>query len=498
MGSVDMTCKAKIAATLGPASGRQSTLTRMVDAGLDVARLNFSHGTADEHRRLVAELRKASRLRGRPVAVLADLQGPRFRVGRLPGGRVELETGTEVELVAGVRSAPGGKIPVSYRALCRDVARGDTLLLDDGNLSLTVTRVRAQVVRCVVERGGELSDHKGINIPGKRLSAAALTAKDRRDLRQAVEMGADWLAVSFVRKAADVTTAKRLLKRAGREIPVMAKIERPEAVDDLDAILAASDGLMVARGDLAVEVSPEKVPHLQKEIIERANAVGKPVITATQMLESMRFARRPTRAEASDVANAILDGSSGLLLTAETAVGRYPVETIRMMARIIAETEASGRARRAEDPAGSLSIAETACLAASRAAEEVGARRVVVFTESGFTAREVARFRPRVPIVAFTPYEEVRRRLAPVWGVHARHLAPVRSTDALVRALEQALVEGGLAKRGETVVVLMGLPLGVTGTTNLIKIHQVGSSAGSGGEVKTRKRKAVRKGGGAR
>jgi pyruvate kinase len=364
---------------------------------------------------------------------------------------------------------------VSYAALCKDVGRGDTLLLDDGNLSLTVSRVRAPIVRCRVERGGELTDHKGINIPGKRLSAAALTPKDRRDLRLAVEMGADWLAVSFVRRAADVVTARRLLKRAGREIPVMAKIERPEAIDDLEAILEASDGLMVARGDLAVELSPEKVPNLQKEIIDRASAVGKPVVTATQMLESMRNAPRPTRAEASDVANAILDGSSGLLLTAETAVGRYPVETIRMMARIIAATEASGRARRAEDPAGPLSIAETACLAASRAAEEVGARRVVVFTESGFTAREVARFRPRVPIVAFTPHEEVRRRLAPVWGVRSRRLTPFRSTDALMNGLERALVDGGLAERGDTVVVLLGLPLGVAGTTNLIKIHEVGS-----------------------
>ncbi len=467
--------RAKIAATLGPACDSAATLRAMIEAGLDVARLNFSHGEPDEHRRRVRLLRGLEREASRPIALMGDLQGPRFRVGTLPRGRVDLGEGERVVLAAGRERAGGGRIPVSYRALARDVRRGDPILLDDGRVVLRVTGVRADTVRCEVERGGVLSDHKGINLPGRRLSAPALTAKDRRDLALAVELGVDWLAVSFVRRPEDVELARRLLARAGSAAEVMAKIERPEAVDRLDAILAVSDGLLVARGDLGVELPPERVPVLQKRIVETAVAAGKPVVTATQMLDSMRRAARPTRAEASDVANAVLDGSACLLLTAETAAGEHPVEAVAMMARIIDEAERSGRARRPEAPSGGLGIPEATCLAGCRAAHDVGARRLVVFTVSGGTARHAASFRPRTPIVAFTPDDAVRRRLALYWGIEPRRMPRLDSTRKLMRHLDRALLSDGLAARGDVVVVLSGFPVGVSGTTNLMTVRRVGS-----------------------
>lgn len=465
--------KAKIGGTLGPACDRADRLAGLLKAGMDVARINFSHGSAEDHLARVRRLRRTAKRLQANVAVLADLQGPRFRVGTLPQDGLELEAGAVVVLQAGRARVEPGRVPVVYKALPRDVSRGALVLLDDGNIRLRVRSVRDDLVRCQVEQGGVLTSGKGINLPGASLSVPALTAKDRRDLQAAVEMGADWLAISFVRSPNDVRTARRLLHRAGSDMLVMAKIERPEAIDRLDEILDEADGILVARGDLGVELEPEKVPELQKEVIEKANAAGKTVMTATQMLDSMRRSPRPTRAEVSDVANAVLDGTDSLLLTAETAVGSYPVEAVEMMGRIICEAEGSGRVRRPELPEPPVSIRESTCMAAVRAAHESGAKFLAVFTMSGASARSVARFKPATPILAYTPGPEVQRRLAAQWGVTAVLSPELYSSRDLVNHLEKALLKGRHVSRGDLVVVVSGFPVGIAGTTNLVAVHKV-------------------------
>lgn len=470
--------RAKIAATLGPACDDRKILGRMIESGMEIARLNFSHGTPDDHRKRVSRLRSVSRKLGTDLALVADLQGPRFRVGSLLGGELELIDGESVDLLAGRKRAPAGSIPVSYAALSSDVHPGDRVLIDDGKIDLRVVSVKGDRVRCEIVRGGIVSNNKGINLPGCALSVPTLTRKDRHDLRTAVEIGADWLAISFVRSADDLRSARRQLARVGSDLPLLAKIERPEAVDRLDSILDVADGILVARGDLGVELPPERVPILQKEIIERANAAGKPVMTATQMLESMRHSPRPTRAEASDVANAVLDGSSSLLLTAETAAGEYPVEAVAMMDSIIRQAEGTGRMQVAGRPTGDLSVALTVARAGCRAAFDVHASYIVVFTQSGFSARQTARFRPSTPILAFTPSRKICRQLRLHWGLEPRRLPALRSIEALMAALDVALLEQGWVEKGEVVVVLSGSPIGVSGTTNLMKVHRVGSALG--------------------
>ena len=468
--------RAKIAATLGPACDSTRTLIQMVRRGMDAARLNFSHGDTAWHYKIVKKWRRATTTVGRPMALLADLQGPRFRVGDL-GGALELRTGDDVRIRAGRHRCDPGELPVSYSALARDVQRGDRILIDDGRIGLRVVRVHGRDVRCEVVRGGTVHDHKGINLPDSALSVPAVTAKDARDLKTAVELGADWLAVSFVRRGADVWRAKRLLERAGRSMPVLAKIERAEAVEHLDEIIDAADGLMVARGDLGVELSTARVPILQKEIIEKCNAAGKPVITATQMLDSMRREARPTRAEASDVANAVLDGSGCLLLTGETAAGKYPVEAVATMADIIEQAEASGRTHFAGAPSGELSITITVCHAGCQAAADVGAKAIAVFTRGGATAFQTARFRPGTPIFAFTPSADVQRRVSLAWGVQPFRLARRKGFHALLRSLDRWLLERRMIRRGEIIVVLMGDALGkALERTNLMRLHRVGSS----------------------
>ena len=448
---------------------------------MDVARLNFSHGDRIAHSGLVKALRRASQQARRPVALLADLQGPRFRVGEVPGGALRLSAGERVKLHSGRRRCAPGGLPVTYAALARDVQRGDRVLIEDGRIELSVIGKRGNDVVCEVVRGGAVRDNKGINLPDSSLSVPAVTAKDAQDLQTAVELGSDWLAVSFVRCAADVARARRLLKKAGHAIPVLAKIERAEAVDRLDEILDEADGLMVARGDLGVELSAARVPILQKQIIEKANSLGKPVITATQMLDSMRHSLRPTRAEASDVANAVLDGSGCLLLTAETAVGEFPVEAIATMADIIEHAEASGRTQRQSPPVGGLSITITTCRAGCYAAADVQAKALAVFTRGGATALQTARFRPETPILAFTPSETVRRRLALAWGVQPFRLAERRGLHALLKSLDRTLLDKRLAKRNDIVVVLMGDQIGAAlSRTNLMRLHHVGSSLGAG------------------
>ncbi|HEV8424949.1 MAG TPA: pyruvate kinase [Actinomycetes bacterium] len=467
--------RTKVVATLGPASSELEVLGGMVDAGLDVVRLNFSHGERADHLARFDLVRAVSAERGRNLAILVDLQGPKIRVGMVDDNGVKVDRGAEVVLVAGADRAAEQEIPVVYPELAVDVREGDQILLDDGAIGLRVRDVQGERVRCQVERGGVVRSRKGVNLPGVAVSAASLTTKDRADLATAVEAGADYLALSFVRKPDDVAEAKQAIADHGGDIPVVAKLERPEAIDCLDEILEVADAVMVARGDLGVELAVEKVPSIQKHIIARANSLGVPVITATQMLESMVASARPTRAEASDVANAIYDGTDAVMLSQETAVGRYPVESVATMCRIAREAEATPYLAAPPPPAvGMLDVAATVCKAAVQVATDLGARAIVAFTESGVTARYVSRFRPRVPIIGLTTSEAARRRMALYWGVEAVSPLDV-STDLgeMIAAGDERIIEECMIDAGELIVVVAGTP-GGRGETNRVIVHQVG------------------------
>lgn len=467
--------RAKIICTLGPSSTSGRIIDDFVRAGMDVARLNFSHGTPQEHAQRVAAVRRASGRHQKPIAILADLQGPKIRTGPLEGGRpVELSAGKRLVITTKSVAGTPALISTTFRALPRAVRKGSRILLSDGAIELEVLSTRSGEVLCRVVNGGELGEHKGINVPGVRLEIPSLTPKDRKDLAFALHLGADYVALSFVRTAADVRAAKAAIARLGKTAPVIAKIEKPEALENLDEILGAADGVMVARGDLGVEMSPESVPVAQKQIIARARNALVPVITATQMLDSMQQNPRPTRAEASDVANAIFDGSDAVMLSGETAAGKYPLESLVMMDRIVCEAEASitdylRPARFAE-----LHISEAIAEAICHAAEELRMTTIAVFTETGFSARLVSKYRPRARIVAFTPNTETRRRLGLLWGVLPRRMTHVRSVDHLAQAAESRLIEEGLVKRGDVVGVVAGTPIGTRGTTNLMRLLRIG------------------------
>src|SRR6266545_3931348 len=470
--------RTKLVATLGPASSDAAVIGAMVDAGLDVARLNFSHGEPAEHRERLSIARRAATECGASLAVLADLQGPKIRVGVLAGDGYPLPAGASCELIAGASSAPPPAIPVTYGQLADDLRPGDRVLLDDGAIELEVRSVSGRRVACVVRRGGTVRSRKGVNLPGVRVSAPSLTAKDRKDLVTAIGAGVDYLALSFVRRAGDVTGAKRAIAELGADVPLVAKLERPEAIEHLDGILDAADAVMVARGDLGVELAVEKVPPLQKEIIARANACGVPVITATQMLESMVSSQRPTRAEASDVANAVFDGTDAVMLSQETAIGAYPVEAVATMRRIAEEAESTPSLLHPPPPpsGGPLDVASTTCKAAVQAAADLGARAIVAFTETGATARYVSRFRPRVPIVGLTPHEATRRRMAMYWGVRA--LPPVDphlEMGEMVQQADQRLRAAGVASEGDLIVLVAGTP-GLRAATNRMIVHRLGSA----------------------
>jgi pyruvate kinase len=451
-------------------------IDKLVHAGMDVARLNFSHGTHEDRLRMVAALRRASAHYEKPIGVLADLQGPKIRTGKLVAGKpIRLRFGQR--FVITTRNIPGTEEGVSttFRALPASVHKGDRILLSDGDIALRVMSTRGQDVVTQVENGGDLGEHKGINLPGIKLDIPSMTAKDRKDLQSALTLGADYLALSFVRTAADVRAAKLAIARAGKDTPVIAKLEKPEAIDNLDEILAIADGVMVARGDLGVEMSPEKVPVVQKQIILKARNALIPVITATQMLDSMQKNPRPTRAEASDVANAVFDGSDALMLSAETASGAYPLEAVQMMDRIIREAEANNANVLRPGPA-QFNIAETASELICHASEELHMKVIAVFTESGFTARLVSKHRPRRPIIAFSTIQETRRRLTLNWGVVPRTIGKVKDIEELVQYAEKRLLEEELVKRGDVVGIVAGTPLFVGGTTNFMKFHVIGTN----------------------
>jgi pyruvate kinase len=474
--------RTKIVATIGPASRDAATLERLIEAGADVLRLNFSHGDHAGHLEVIRTAREIARRRGTALALLQDLSGPKIRTGRVRDAEgIELPDGARLTITTdeSIEGTPA-LISTTYDPLPRDVKKGDRILLDDGNLELRVLGTEAATVACEVVHGGRLKSNKGMNLPGVSLSTPALTDKDRRDLAFGLQNGVDYVALSFVRQPADVAEAKALVAASGAKAPVIAKIEKREAVDQLRAVLDAADGVMVARGDLGVELSTEEVPTLQKRIIESANEAGKVVITATQMLESMIENARPTRAEASDVANAILDGTDAVMLSAETATGRFPVAAVETMARIAGYTEEhlslhrSPTRRRASPPAPGLPmVARSLARVAATVAEELQCRLIVAFTESGSTARLVSSFRPGSPIVAITRHEAVYRQLALWWGV-IPYFSGVKeiTTDEMILQGQALLKERGIVKPGDTILMLAG-QTHTAGATNMLRVHAI-------------------------
>ncbi len=470
----------KIVCTLGPATETEEMIGQLIESGMDVARLNFSHGDHDTHRRMFEGVRSVARETACHVAILADLQGPKIRVGRLEGGRpVTLETGATVVIDVEAEFGDATRLSTTYPDLAADVSSGQRILINDGLVELRVQRTTDTRVVCDIVYGGSVREHAGINLPGALISAPSMTDKDARDLELAVEMGADYVALSFVRSADDVRELRGAIAELGAQTPVVAKLEKPEALEELEEVVAASDAIMVARGDLAVETSPGRVPVLQKRIIEECRRQRVPVITATQMLESMTNNPRPTRAEASDVANAVFDGTDALMLSGETAIGRYPAETVQMMRRIasIAEKELRREAVSSAPLVGMdfLDFADAVSRAAADTAETLNAVAVVAFTQSGSTARLASKCRPRMPIVAATPLPETARRCSLYWGVQPLLIEPVNDTDEMIANVDRQLRELEVCDDGDVIVLTAGTPIGRRGTTNTMKVHLVGS-----------------------
>ena len=468
--------RTKIIATIGPSSSTPQMVAKLIDVGVNVFRINMSHASHDEFQARIGMVRDAERNIATGVGVIADLQGPKLRIGQLEGHTpVVLKTGDRLEIATEPIAGTARKVSTTYAALPKDVKAGNRILLDDGRIELSVTGTADSTVSTVVVNGGELGEYKGMNLPGVAVSAPSLTDKDRDDLSFVVRGGADFVALSFVRRAEDVLDAKEAVKAAGGDTPVIAKIERPEAIDHLEEILDVCDAVMVARGDLGVEMAPERVPTLQKQIISRARAHLIPVITATQMLESMMHNPRPTRAEASDVANAIIDGTDCTMLSGETAAGDYPIESVTTMVRIALEAERSFppvRDRRRSQLSSSDSRAISQ--AAIAITESIDVQAIAAFTRTGFSARIVSKDRPSVPIYAFVPDERIARRLSLDWAVQPCVLDFGRSTDDLIAAVEEKLLSLHAVEKGQAVVLVGGTPLGVAGRTNFLKIMRAG------------------------
>ncbi len=471
--------RTKIVATVGPACCDAAGLKKLIENGVNVFRLNFSHGTQEQKAEWIATIRELSREVARAVSIMGDLQGPKIRCGLMKDGGQMLVVGQQVVVTTRDLIGADGFIPTIYRNLPQDVRSGDQILLDDGNLELKVVEIDGEDVRCEVVIGGLLKDRKGINLPGVNVSAPALTEKDLADLAFCIDQDLDWVALSFVRHADEIYDLKRRLYERKSLMGIIAKIEKPEAVENFNEILEASDGIMVARGDLGVEIQPERVPLIQKRIIHKCNVRGKPVITATQMLESMISNPRPTRAETSDVANAILDGTDAVMLSGETASGDYPFEAVAVMDRVARDVEADVMLQRSpatpEKAVEHRRQPEAIGRAACQIADTVGASAILAFTQTGGTAALVAKFRPSVPVLAVTPTQHVRRRMALFGGVHSLRVDIEGTTEAQIKSVETAVLAEGELKRGDTVVITMGSPVSAPGTTNLIKIHRLGT-----------------------
>ncbi len=468
--------KTKIVCTIGPASEELSVLKRLMEAGMNVARLNFSHGSHEEHARRIERIRQAAKETGRTIALLLDTKGPEIRTGDLREGIAELQEGETFTLTTEPVLGDASRVSVSYAGLAEDVEPGATILIDDGLIKLTVIEVRGPEIICRVVNSGVLKNRKGVNVPGVRIQLPGITSKDAEDILFGLEQGIDFIAASFVRKKEDVLEIRKLLEEQGADIPIIAKIENQEGLDNLDFILEVADGLMVARGDLGVEIPAEEVPLVQKRMIRQCNLLGKPVITATQMLDSMQRNPRPTRAEASDVANAILDGTDAIMLSGETAAGKYPVEAVETMARIASRTESALRYRdllRQRSRELEASITDSISQAVVHTAEALNCAAIITSTESGHTARMVSKYRPRAPIVAVTPHERVMRKLALVWGVHPVKGRAVSSTDEMLQSAIDSALASKTVRHGDLVVITAGVPVGQSGTTNLIKVHVI-------------------------
>jgi pyruvate kinase len=475
--------RAKIVATLGPATSSYENIRAIIDAGVDVARMNLSHGSYAVHEEVYANVRKAAEDSGRAVAVMVDLQGPKIRLGKFEAGPYDLAVGDifriTTEDIVGTRELSG----TTFKGLPDDVTPGDFLLIDDGKVKVRVTEVNGPVVTTEVVVGGFVSNNKGINLPGVAVNVPALSEKDEDDLRWGLKLGADLIALSFVRNADDIIRVHEIMAEEGRKIPVIAKIEKPQAVDHLEAIIDAFDAIMVARGDLGVELPLEAVPIVQKRTVELARRMAKPVIVATQMLESMISSPVPTRAETSDVANAILDGADAVMLSGETSVGEYPVVTVQTMARIVESTEEHGLERIPELGTKPRTQGGAITLAAAEVADFVDARYVCVFTESGDSARRMSRLRFRVPMKAFTPDPAIRRRMSLIWGIESFVVERVTHTDAMYRQVDEVLLGEGLAEVGDKVVVISGSPPGISGSTNDLRVHVIGDAVNAAAPV---------------
>ncbi|MFN8195038.1 MAG: pyruvate kinase [Nocardioidaceae bacterium] len=468
--------RAKIVCTLGPAVNTPEKIRELVDAGMDVARLNMSHGTYADHEQAYRMVREAADRAKRGVGIFADLQGPKIRLATFDHGSVRLTRGQSWTITT--RDVPGDNevAGTTYDGLPGDVSAGDPILIDDGKVRLEVVEVDGTEVHTRVVVGGTVSNHKGINLPGVAVSVPALSEKDVEDLRFALGLSVDFVALSFVRSARDVRDVHKVMDEVGVHVPVIAKIEKPQALDEIDDIVDAFDGIMVARGDLGVECPLEDVPVHQKLIIDRARRNAKPVIVATQMLESMISAPAPTRAEASDVANAVLDGSDAVMLSGETSVGDYPIEAVATMARIISSTESHGLQHMAAIDWNPSTRGGIIAKAAAQVAEAVDAKYLVAFTSSGDSARRLARYRGPIPIVAFTTTDAIRSQLSMTWGVETFKTSPVEHTDEMVRQVDESLLALGRVEEGDNVVIIAGSPPGIPGSTNALRIHRMGDA----------------------
>ncbi|GAB3598773.1 pyruvate kinase [Angustibacter peucedani] len=468
--------RAKIVCTLGPAVSTPEQIRALVEAGMDVARLNLSHGSYADHEKVYAMVREASDAVGRSVAVLVDLQGPKIRLGNFASGPQVLENGDTFTITT--EDVPGDKdlVSTTYAGLPGDVGPGDRILIDDGKVAVEVTSVDGPRVTTRVVEGGTVSNHKGLNLPGVAVSVPALSDKDEADLRWGLKLRADFIALSFVRSAADADDVRRIMDEEGVLLPVLAKIEKPQAVDNLAEIVRVFDGIMVARGDLGVELPLEQVPLVQKVAVELARRNAKPVIVATQVLESMIENSRPTRAEASDAANAVLDGADALMLSGETSVGKHPIEAVRTMARIIENTEDHGLERIAPLGTTPRTKGGAITLAAATVGQQLGVKYLVTFTQGGDSARRMARLRSSIKHLVFTPEQIVRSQLSLTWGIETFLTPFVKHTDEMARQVDEMLLGNGRAERGDLVVIVAGSPPGIPGSTNALRVHRIGDA----------------------
>jgi pyruvate kinase len=468
--------RSKIVCTIGPATGKASVIERLIRSGMNVARLNLSHGSHEIHARYIQSVRRIGKRLRIPVAILVDLPGPKYRIGRLKDNQVILRKGAQITLTTIDLEGDASLVPVNLPNLPRDVKKGDTILLDDGAMQLRVLGKSGNEVKCKVKVGGVLTERRGLVVPGMRTSSPFVTDVLREHIAFAVQQKPDYLAISFVSSVEDILAVKAVLRKHEVDFPVISKIERVQAVRDFNDILSTSDGIMVARGDLGVDIPLERVPFIQKEIIQKCNHAGKPVITATQMLESMVNAARPTRAEVTDVANAIFDGTDATMLSAETSVGKYPVQAVRTMAKIALETERGLPYEHLLAERGKWIQRETDELisySACHTAQSLGAVAIVAFTQSSSTARRVSKYRPRVPILALTPGDTISGRLLLHWGIYPFQIEEAKSVDGLFATATRIARETGVAKPGDLIVITGGVPIGVAGSTNMLKVEKI-------------------------